>query len=363
MSDNVRRYRSIRKGLKSTMSFEPKGNLARHLNTLAALISGVIGSKNSHLPAVASKVADNTKAESRIKRFSRWIANEKIDYKIYYLPYVNALLASLLGRPLVLIFDGSITARGCITLMASVVYRGRALPVAWITQKGKKGHFPESLHLELLQRVRAIIPQTAEVIFLGDGEFDGMDLSKQVEEYRWEYVCRTALNRVFREDGELFSFRNIDVGKSEYFSFPVVYASDPSYGPYHAIVWWKKGCLEPIYLITNIELPHEAFYWYKRRFRIETFFSDKKSRGFQLQRSHISDPERVQRLMIATCLAYIWMVFLGALAIKNGWNKIIHRTDRCDLSLFQLGLRLLEHYLNNQRDIPVSFQMDLFCKT
>ena len=61
--------------------------------------------------------------------------------------------------------------------------------------------------------------------------------------------------------------------------------------------------------------------------------------------------------MIAACLAYIWIVFLGTLAILEGWNTVIHRTDRCDLSLFQLGLRLLEHFLNEHIPIPVAFQM------
>ena len=61
--------------------------------------------------------------------------------------------------------------------------------------------------------------------------------------------------------------------------------------------------------------------------------------------------------MIAACLAYIWIVFLGELSILEGWIKIIHRTDRCDLSLFQLGLCLLEHFLNEDLPIPVEFQM------
>jgi len=55
--------------------------------------------------------------------------------------------------------------------------------------------------------------------------------------------------------------------------------------------------------------------------------------------------------------AYIWIIFLGTLASKQGWVKIIHRTDRCDLSLFQLGLRLLEHFLNCSISIPVTFQL------
>ena len=94
---------------------------------------------------------------------------------------------------------------------------------------------------------------------------------------------------------------------------------------------------------------------YKKRFRIETFFSDQKSRGFHLHKSHISDPDRLARLMMGACLAYIWIVYLGVVAQEDGWMPLIHRADRCDLSLFQLGLRLLQHFLNLDEDIPVSF--------
>jgi hypothetical protein len=52
--------------------------------------------------------------------------------------------------------------------------------------------------------------------------------------------------------------------------------------------------------------------------RIETFFSDQKSRGFQLDKSHISQPQRLARLLIATCLAYIWMVYLGVRCMADG---------------------------------------------
>ncbi|MBI3734108.1 MAG: hypothetical protein HY259_11745 [Chloroflexi bacterium] len=61
--------------------------------------------------------------------------------------------------------------------------------------------------------------------------------------------------------------------------------------------------------------------------------------------------------MIAACLAYIWVVYLGVIAKHDGWRKIIHRTDRCDLSLFQLGLRLLNHFLSNDLGLPVAFQL------
>jgi len=88
---------------------------------------------------------------------------------------------------------------------------------------------------------------------------------------------------------------------------------------------------------------------------IETFFADQKSRGFHVHKSHVSDPTRLARLLMAACFAYLWVIYLGTLCEQDGWTRIIHRGDRCDLSLFQLGLRLLEHLLNEDCAIPVAF--------
>lgn len=59
--------------------------------------------------------------------------------------------------------------------------------------------------------------------------------------------------------------------------------------------------------------------------------------------------------MIAACLAYIWIVYLSTQAMQSNYLPLIHRSDRCDLSLFQLGLRLLEHLLDFDLPIPASF--------
>ena len=38
---------------------------------------------------------------------------------------------------------------------------------------------------------------------------------------------------------------------------------------------------------------------------------------------------------------------------------MIHRTERWDLSLFQLGLRLLDYFLNEDLAIPVAFHIEI----
>lgn len=360
MSDNRRVYRTIRKAIKQFYCEEPTGNKARHLNTLASLVSGIVQSKRSQLPAIAGKIPDTTKLESRVKKYSRWVQNKKIELSVYYLPFVRELLAALAElRTLVLVMDGSEIGHNCLALMLSVVYKGRTLPIAWLVVEGKKGHFPAEKHIALLEDAYEVIPAQADVVFLGDGEFDSVELQEFIENYGWDYVCRTAENIIIEEYGEEFSFKELSIQPGDCLALPQVLFTKQKYGPVQVIAWWRSGYQEPIFLVTNIDVKEEACHWYKKRFRIETFFSDEKSRGFHIQKSRLSDPKRLNRLLIAASLAYIWIVYLGTVAKKDNLVQYIHRSDRCDLSLFQLGLRLLDYFLNHEKPIPVAFTVTI----
>ena len=87
---------------------------------------------------------------------------------------------------------------------------------------------------------------------------------------------------------------------------------------------------DPIFLITNIPNTSYACWYFERRFRIETFFSDQKSRGFQINKSHLSDPRRLSRLLI-------------------------YLTDRIDKSIFRLGLDWLKYTLNRGLHFEVHY--------
>lgn len=160
MSDNRRRLRAIHSALKRLYPTPPQGNQARHLLTLSMLISGIVGNKGVHLPTIAAKVPTATKVESRVKRFGRWIANSRVDYDGYYLPYAQQVLANLAHQPLLFVMDGSGVGRGCRTLMLSVVYKKRALPIAWLVANGSAGNFAEAEKISLLVE----LPQEESVL-------------------------------------------------------------------------------------------------------------------------------------------------------------------------------------------------------
>ena len=357
MSDNLRRYRAIRQALIQGYPEAPQGNVVRHLTTLAALISGIVGSHSTQLPKIATQVPNGTKPESRVKRFARWVDNDAITEGVYFVPYVEGLLRHLALQTLVVIMDGSVVGRRCVALMMHVVYKGRALPLIWQVRRGKKGHFPEDMHVALVEQLYDLIPTGAQVVLLGDGEFDGIHLQQTVQEYHWSYVVRTGSHITVEWDGERFRCETVAacIKPGTLVELREVRVTEETYGPLMLLCCWAKGYKDPLYLITNMASADEACHLYAKRFRIETFFADQKSRGFHLHKSHLSDPMRLTRLLMAACLAYIWIIYLGALCGQDGWVSIIHRGDRCDLSLFQLGLRLLDYLLSEDYTIPVAF--------
>ena len=377
MSDSRRQYRALKQAVKQLYPGEPQGNLARHLETLVFMISGIIGGKSCQLPKIASRAPGPVHPDSRTKQFSRWVQNENVTFDLYFLPFVSPLLERLAAvRPLVLtrtcggagVMDGSAVARGCVTLMVSVIYAHRAIPIGWLVIEGAKGHFPTESHLTLAREVKARVPETATVIFLGDGEFDSPELQTEVASYHWQYVCRTAKNILIQVDDDWLSLADLGVTRGQHVFQKNVRFTAAAYGPVMVVAWWDRRYPDPIYLVSNMPSGQRACDWYRKRMhtpappaeqvRVETFFSDQKSRGFQIDRSHLSDPQRVQRLLIAASLAYLWVICLGTVAHEDEWLPIIHRRHRCDLSLFQLGLRLLDYLLNHDQPIPSSFALE-----
>ena len=168
------------------------------------MISGIVASKSTQLPKVAAKVPNGAKPESRVKRFARWLDNARILEEVYFLPYAEILLAHLALETLVLVMDGSVAGCGCVALMLHVLYKGRALPLAWRVRQGPKGHFPEALHIALVDLVRACLPEGPPVVLLGDSEFDGTTLQQTLQEAGGGYACRTAQNTVATWAGETF---------------------------------------------------------------------------------------------------------------------------------------------------------------
>ena len=359
-------YKDIEKSLLSNYVEKPQGNAYRRLTVLVGMIYSCIVSGHSSIEKMGENLPESSEASrqkaSRSAQVKRWIMSKWTDYEFHYQPFIYNFMKSIVQRQkeLILVIDGSETGKDCVTLMVSMVFGKRSIPIMWVTRSGKKGHFPEQMHIDLLDAVEKLISDFSneyKVLVLGDGEFDGAKwiesiAKKGTTQNPWQYVMRTALDRKVNQNGELYPIREMDIDPYQKCGF-VLHGFNQS----HAILWKEKGYTSPIPLMTNIEVARMACLYYRRRFAIETLFKDYKSNGFNIHQVRIEDPQRIQNLLIVVALAFLFAFAIGKVAKKIGINlTLIYRKDRINsLSHFQLGLKIWQYCIKNQHCISFFF--------
>ncbi len=313
----------------------------QRLNILSSMVSSILITGRSELSQMALGNSDRKQHASKVKQYKRLLLNENLSHQTHFLPFIEPLLKTLSASgELSFSIDGSVLGRGCMCLMFSVVYKGKAIPVVWQVYKAKKGHLPEDAHRSLLSMLGQLIPDGCQVFIMGDGEFDGCDWQADILENGWNYALRTGKNVRILQGEEIFKPHHIGVEPGGDCFFESIGFTQKEFRT-NLLIWHGKGHKEPLYLVTNLNCPPLIKQLYRKRFKIEPFFRDQKSKGFHIQKSGLSDPRRLERLLIATCLAYILAVMGGLKASTSKLYGEITRKDGDFLSIFQLGYRFL----------------------
>lgn len=356
MTDRYKVYTKVLKTIKYLVAGQHPG----HVVTLAMMITGIVMSKKAQLSEMSSEIPTTAKDKSIEMRLRRWVKHDRIDGEMIYLPFARQLLNALSEQELVLVMDGSQAGRGCMVLMVGVVYKKRVLPIAWLVYKGKKGHTTAERHIEVLEKVKVLLPETAKVTLLGDAEYDTSKMLLWVQENtQWSYVLRTSPQIYVTTTQGKHAIRDIVLDKEQVVQYLSVGFTQDLALETNLIGWWSRKYEKPVYLISNLPGKYLVCRQYQRRYRIETFFSDQKSRGFNIHKSHLSDPTRVSRLLVAACLAYIWMILQGLQVIAENKSSWIDRTERNDKSLFRLGLDWIKHCLKRNIEFDPMFWFQL----
>ena len=326
--------------------------LWEHQLTLAMLITGLLRSRSGRLPQIAEKVVYEYKKTSLVSRFERFVKSSWVDVPLFYAPIVKEILEALQDETLVLMIDSTKLGGNCICLMVSIYYKNRALPLAWVCFKGKKGHSAQAIQLELLKQVKTLLPDTSTVTLVGDGEFDGTDLLTWFkDETTWLFVCRTKnTNKVYYQDQWLALTdlgQTLTLAPTETAFVPQVsFVERNPVSDLNIFIAWHQTEQKHFFFVTNCLTQAQAQAFYACRFSIETCFADLKSRGFNLHLTRIRTPARLERLLLATAYAYYFIVLLGVEAIFSGIFRQLVRTDAFYHSLSRLGFIFLDHILN-----------------
>lgn len=363
MNDKKFIQTKVKKSIKKLLGKKyASGQELQRINLLGGIVASILHGGESQIAKIGEHLNDGVRKLASVKKqISRFMENKHISPEVHYLPFIEELLAAL-GQTgeLEIIIDGSVVGKGCMCLMFSVVYKGRAIPIIWKVVKKKKGHFKESEHIDLLEKLQKLIPSEVKIMVLGDGEFDGTKWQKKIRSRCGDYGLRTAKNIKFKNsDGEEFQPQDVGVEEGQSLLLEDLTYSSDGYGPVNLLVWHGKGHEEPLYLVTNIDDGYKLESYYMKRFLIETFFRDIKSKGFNIQKSGLRDPKKLNRLIICCCLAFVMSVFAGVKARQSVFYDLVCEQYENALSLFQLGLRFIRKLVDLRQWRAFSIRYDI----
>ena len=113
-------------------------------------------------------------------------------------------------------------------------------------------------------------------------------------------------------------------------------------------------------VIISYNKPQDSLEFYKRRWQIETMFRAMKSAGFNLEETHLTDLNRIEKLILMVMVAFTWCYNIGELVHRQLKPIRILTHGRKEKSIFRYGLDIVAEFLmrgRNKFKIPI---FDLF---
>jgi len=97
-------------------------------------------------------------------------------------------------------------------------------------------------------------------------------------------------------------------------------------------------------IIVSFKKPDEAQTVYKERWQIESAFKALKTSGFNIEDTHLTDVERVSKLMSLVLIAYVW-AYKAGIYLDSLRPIKIKKHGRKAKSLFKYGLNYIANLL------------------
>jgi len=354
------RFAQLRSRIAAQMAnFHPKLRKTL-LNNVSELVAALTLAKSVRLSAIGDKLPVDTSAEAREQWVRRQLCNDTEDTLQLFRPIAESLLAGLAGRTIRLILDPTDLAADLTIVQVGLAYRCRALPLAWMTTYIKPGTVKDTIRL-LFTEIKRWLPPDARVYLIGDREFHGQDMLALIQEQSWTPVVRTKGTVTTElEDGTCCRVADLAPARGQRAFYQRVWLTAWRWGPYNLSVanapQPKRGKKEedPWYIVSTDPATSHILAMYAVRMWIDEMFRDLKGQGFHLNQTRLTDPERIDRLMLILALAYWWILGRGI------WIDRLHlrrRVDRCKhpkCSLFTIGLRWIHRLLDMDKLPDVS---------
>jgi hypothetical protein len=322
--------------LQNTLSHFLNWNKAR-LNCLVQILQALFVVRTVNLTQIAAAFQTHVKEESSYRRACRFFTGFSFDMSVIVLLVLRLFP---LNQKHFLILDRTNWKWGkspINILMLSVAYKGVSIPLFWAVLN-LEGNSCYEDRIAILQRVlEKIGPEKIEA-FLADREFIGAEWFQFLIEKKIPFVIRTKQNSKI-EVGEGFSIPASSLRKwlgcRKVINYPVNLWGCALFVSIHR----RKGAKEPMIVVSNCAF-EDPLRTYRRRWEIETLFGCLKGRGFRMEDTHITDPDKIERLVFVLAIAFCWAYRMGDIAVQD--HPIPVKTHgRRARSLFREGLNII----------------------
>jgi hypothetical protein len=311
----------------------------RHRQTLAWMMVGLICAKTVSLGAWAPYVVGRAQyAQSLVRRFRRWLDNNRIKVQPLYGPLIEQALVSWMGKRVYVALDTSMLWNTYCLIRLSLIYRGRAVPLGWRVIEHGSAAVAFETYKALLEEVQSHLPLACQAVFLADRGFADTQLMSHLRQLGWHFRIRIKAN-FWIHPSHLASFQvgEIALQPGHMCFWQGVSMTDKRFGPVHLAVARPLGSEEYWYVISDEAADLKTFEEYGLRFDIEENFLDDKSNGFQLESSLIRSAEALERLCLVLAVTTLYLVSLGTFVVKHGKRRLVDPHWFRGLSYLKIG--------------------------
>ena len=295
---------------------------------LAMWSFGIVMSNTCGLTTVSTFIASllEQKDNTVRQRLREWYRNDEakkgiqrseLEVSHSFAPLVRWVLSWWTAdeRRLALAMDASTLGQVFVVLAISIVYRGCAIPVAWVilpaTVKGEwKSHW-----LALFEQLEQAVPPTWTVVVLADRGLYARWLYQEIVRVGWHPFLRLKTSGTYRPEGQT-RFRSLALAAPNVGTVWCGRVTCFKTNPLDCtlLVCWDEPYEDPWLIITDLRTDQADALWYGLRPWIECGFKQTKRAGWQWQYTRMTDPDRASRLWLALAVATLWVVSVGGAA-------------------------------------------------
>ena len=322
------------------------------LETLALLIIGLIHGRTVNLSHVASQFSGTARVGSSYRRLQRFFQHVRLDGD-----RLAPLTVKRLGikPPWIVCLDRTnwkIGRRDVNILMLVVVTRRLRIPLMW-TILDKGGSSSQSECIALMRRYLAVFGSHSIRWLLADREFIGGQWIEFLLENNIIFAIRMKESSYVRlDDGRSYQFKRLLRTRNDakqLLARPGRLTAMAD-GPDLPLTFAAKRLPDGEFLIVATNGPaNKALNIYRKRWQIECLFGDSKTRGLNIEDTRLTDPTKLDTLLVVITLAMAWAyasatVSQGVATIKKRAHGYRYK------SWFRLGFDLLRNWLLHQPD-------------